>query len=339
VGVIARSSSGSTKIYPGSRRVSLRIEAMYTYNKTAFHVYGRLKTVEGMNFSAGSGAVAQARDLDGSIKSNVEKGEYVVFNYYLDMSKSLRPRVYSLHLNITYRLEDTGVDNALRSEAHQIQISISDYPTLSLSVIDTYLSPASYPGSVNTNLYVLMENSGESSIVSARFNIVLPEGFMISNPRASVGVVNSGERFTVAFPGISAPMNARVGAYRATIHVDAAMRTDDNVDYESKDTFTVEFKITDPPKESPIMVSSVSVLYQGSPAPLLPSANGVTIRVTLVNRLPDAVGGMSVTMKPPDGIVVRSVSGTYVNGMAPGGSCFIDVVVDVFPNVKPGLIE
>ncbi|MEM3715966.1 MAG: hypothetical protein QW145_02255 [Candidatus Bathyarchaeia archaeon] len=336
VGVTARSSSGSPKIYPGSRRVSLNIDAMYIGNETATHVYGYLKTVEGINFSAGSGPVAQARTLNGSISSRVEKGEYVRFNYYLDISKSLRPGVYTLLLNITYRLE---ANITLRWEVHDIPVEVSRYPELSLSVIDAYLSPTSYPGSVNTNLYVLVENSGESSIVSARFEVTLPRDFTISNSKASVGAVNAGERFTVVFSGISVPLNARVSTYSATIYVDAAMRTDDNVNYNSTDTVTVRFKVTDPPKEDPVMVSSVSVLYQGSPAPLLPSAEGLTIRIMLINRLPDAVGGMSVAVWPPSGVSVRGVSGTYVNGMAPGGSCFIDIAVDVSPTIRPGLIE
>ncbi|MEM3591540.1 MAG: hypothetical protein QW702_05515 [Candidatus Bathyarchaeia archaeon] len=336
IGVTARSSSGSLKIYPGSRRASLRIEAIYIGDESAIHVYGHLRTAEGINFSAGSGPVAQARALNGSIDLKVEKGEYITFDYYLDVSKSLEPGVYVLSLNITYRLETAS---ALRWEVHEVPFEVSEYPRLSLSVIDAYLSPASYPGSVNTNLYVLMENSGESNIVSARFNVALPEGFVINSPRASVGAVNVGERFTIMFSGVSVPLNAEVGAYSATIYVNAAMRTDDNVNYNSTGTVTVKFRVSDPPREDPIIISSVSILYQGSPAPLLPSANGVTVRVTLVNRLPEAVGGISIVIRPPNNVNVREVSGTYANGMAPGGSCFIDIAVDVSPRIRPGLIE
>ncbi|MEM1989080.1 MAG: hypothetical protein QW782_00385 [Candidatus Bathyarchaeia archaeon] len=336
VGIIVRSSSGSPKIYPGSRRVNLRIETMYGGNETATRVYGHLKTVYGINFSAGSGPTAQARDPDGTIKSRVERGEYAIFNYYLDISKALTPNVYTLSLNITYVLERS---DEIRWEIHYVPIKISEYPSLALSVIDAYLSPASYPGSVDTNLYVLIENSGESDIVSARFTVILPEGFRISNSRASVGTVYAGERFTITFTGISVPLDARIGAHSATIHVDASMRTDDGVNYNSLGAVAVGFLVSDVPKENPIVISSVSVLYRGSPAPLLPSARGVTVRVTLINRLPDPIGGISATIEPPNGIIVRGVSGTYANGMAPGGSCFIDITVDVSPDIKPGLVE
>ncbi|MEM2568464.1 MAG: hypothetical protein QXT67_00770 [Candidatus Bathyarchaeia archaeon] len=336
VGVVARSSSGSQKIYPGSRRVSLRIEAAYLGNETARSVTGHLKMVNGIDFSAGSGPSAPARSLNGSVILKVEAGDHVTFDYYLDISETFQPKTYTLTLNITYRLE---LNPTLLSEAHNISITISSYPNIELRVIDAYLSPASSPGSVNTNLYVLMENIGESSISSADLEVIsLPNGFTISNSRTRIGAVNVNERFTVVFPGLSVPVDARVGLYDAEIHVDATMRTEDNVVYDDTAVIEVPFYVTGPPKEEPIIISSIAVLYQGSPAPLLPSANGINIRVTLINRLPDAVSGMIITPTPPNGIIVRALSGIYVSGMAPGGSCFIDINVDVNPDIEIGKI-
>jgi len=333
IDVIAKSSSGSSKIYPGSRRVSLKIEAMYLNNKTATTITGHLEVINGIEFSAGSGKSAPARTLNGSIALKVETGDHVTFNYYLDISKSLKPGSYLLTLNITYRFE---FNTTLLSEEHNIRITISRYPEIQLYVVDAYLSPASYPGSSGTNLYVIMENIGESSVDSANFIAVLPSGFTISDPRARVGVVNRGERFTLTFSGINVPPDISLGTYRAEVYVDATMRTEDNVNYDTDDYINVWFEITKPPKEYPLVVSSVAVLYGSSPAPLLPSARGVTIRVTLINRLPDAVSGMVVTPELPDGIILQSISGSYVNGMPAGGSCFIDLTVNVSSNIQLG---
>lgn len=334
VGVIVKSSSGSEKIYPGSRRVSLRIEAAYMGNTTARSVTGYLKTVEGIDFSAGSGPSAPARSLNGSFLLKVEMGDYVTFDYYLDISKSISPKTYTLTLNITYRLE---FNVTLLSEIHSISIKVSRYPEIQLRVIDAYLSPSSSPGSVNTNLYVLMENVGESSIRSADFELYMPSGFTVNNPKTRVGVINSGDRFTITFSGISVPLDARIGWYSASIYTEATMVTEDNVVYDAAETLSnVDFYVASPPKEDPIIVSSVSVLYQGSPAPLLPSANGLTIRMVMINRLPEAVSGMVIRLPPPVGIIIRSISGTYVNGMAPGGSCYLDITVDVSPEAQVG---
>ncbi|MEM2527765.1 MAG: hypothetical protein QW825_05825, partial [Candidatus Bathyarchaeia archaeon] len=140
VGVVVRSSSGSQKIYPGSRRVSLRIEAAYLGNETAMSVTGHLKTVNGVDFSAGSGPSAPARSLNGSIALKVEMGDHITFDYYLDISETIRPKTYTLTLNITYRLE---LNPTLFSEVHNVSITVSRYPSIELRIIDAYLSPAS----------------------------------------------------------------------------------------------------------------------------------------------------------------------------------------------------
>jgi hypothetical protein len=331
IGVNVKSSSGSSSIYPGSSRVSLKIEAMYVGAIEAESVVGHLKTVPGIDFSAGSGSLAPAKLLNGSIAYKVETGDCVTFEYSLDISKSLPPGLYYLTLNITYRYGPS-----LSYEEHIINVNVSSYPSISLRVVDSYLSPAAYPGSSDTNLYIILENVGDSAINSANFNLSLPKGFTVKNPKASVGLVNKGERFTLTFSGISIPIGASTGVYTAEVYVDASMRTDDGVTYNTTTTLNVQFSVTSPPREDPIVISYVSVMYQGEEAPLLPSARGVTIRIGLMNRLSDAIGAMSIIPVLPDGMEVRSISGTYANGMAAGGSSFVDVTVDVDSTVKPG---
>ncbi|MCX8205046.1 MAG: hypothetical protein N3H31_05295 [Candidatus Nezhaarchaeota archaeon] len=328
----AWSSSGSAKIYPGSVRVSLRIEAKYDGDDSASRAIGHLGLVSGVTFSYGSGPSTPARSLDGSVATSVDRGDHVVFDYYLDLSKSLQPGTYALTFNITYRL---GTDTYL-SGPFNIQLSVSSYPKIRLKVIDSYLSPASSPGSVDTDLYVVLENVGESDIASASFSLRLPPGFLSKSPRATVGAVSRGERFTVSFGDVSIPQGAQKGVYEATLRVNASMRTDDGVGYSDEGEVAASFEVTDPLMEMPLVTSSVNVLYQGSPAPLLQSARDVTVRATLINRLPEPVGGMAVAVSPPAGISVRSISGTFVNGAPSGGSCYVDLVVDVDPKVGLG---
>ncbi|MBS7610888.1 hypothetical protein KEJ27_01545 [Candidatus Bathyarchaeota archaeon] len=330
VGVNVKSSSGSSNIYPGSRRVSLRIEAIYV-GVEAETVVGLLKTPTGIEFSAGSGSSAPAKFLNGSVAYRVKTGDYITFDYLLDISNSLQPGTYNLILNITYRSNSN-----LSYEEHTIAISVYDYPGIFLRVVDGYLSPATYPGSSDTNLYVLLENTGDSTINSASFNLSLPKGFIADNSKATVGLVNKGERFTLTFSGVSIPIDASIGVYTAEVYVDASMRTEDGVAYNDATTFNVQFSVTTPPREDPIMISYVSVTYRGEAAPLLPSARGVTLRIGLINRLSDVIGAMSIIPLLPNGMEATSISGTYVNGMGAGGSSFIDITVDVDSTVKPG---
>ncbi|MEM3956085.1 MAG: hypothetical protein QW424_04965 [Candidatus Bathyarchaeia archaeon] len=208
----------------------------------------------------------------------------------------------------------------------------------SIKFIEAYLNPASYPGSANTNLYIVLENDVGSEITEARFRIELPEGFIVREPRANVRAVVDGERFTIRFSGISVPQDAPVGTYDAIVYAEYSIMAEGRLQYNFA-TIYIQFDVEEAPKEYPIIVSSVSVLYRGSPAPLLPSARGVTIRVFLTNRLPEPLGSVMITPIPPSGFNIRALSGTYDSGIASGGSCYIDITVDVDEGVSPGCID
>jgi hypothetical protein len=328
--VNVRSSADTPYIYPGSKRVDLKVEAAYQ-NSTAnaTNVVGWLKPIEGIGFSSGSGACSPARLLNGSVAEEVSLGTVVTFEYLLDISSSVEPDTYELELNITYVKE-----GSIAFEVYPITITVSPYPLISFRVVDAYFSPASYPGSVDTNLYVVLENNGSCTINSANFNITLPEGFTVKNPRASTGLVNKGERFTLTFTGVAIPVNASVGTYNATIYADCSARTEDGVAYSNSTTLTVPVKVESPPPEQPIMVAAVNTLYNGAAAPLLPSARDIVLRVYLINRLPDTISAMTISATLPENITLRGISGTYINGMAPGGTCFVDLTVDVDPSIN-----
>ncbi|MDW8040408.1 MAG: hypothetical protein RMJ03_03155 [Nitrososphaerota archaeon] len=333
--VNVRSSADTAEIYPGSRRVNLKIEAVYQNITPARNVVGWLNTsaVPGISFSSGSGSCSPARLLNGSVAENVHLNTYIAFEYLLDISTSVSPKTYNLTLKITH---EKG--NVQFEEFKNITLRVWDYPPISLRVVDAYFSPASYPGSVDTNLYVILENNG-NTISSAYFNLTSLNGFIVKNPRASTGLVNKGDRFTLTFTGISIPKNASFGVYNATIYADCSARTEDGVVYVKTANLTIPVRVDAPPPEQPVMIAAVNTLYNGAPAPLLPSARGVVLRVYLVNRLPDNINTMIVDVKLPEGIKLRAVSGTYINGMASGGTCFVDLTVDVDLNINLALHE
>ncbi len=329
--VNVKSSADTAEIYPGSKRVNLKIEAVYRNVTPARNVVGwlNISSVPGIGFSVGTGSCSPARSLNGSIAENVSLNTYVTFEYLLDISTSVSPGSHNLTLKISY---EKGGEHC--EELKNVLITVWDYPSISLRVVDAYFSPASYPGAVDTNLYVILENNG-STITSAYFNLTSLNGFVVKNPRASAGLVNKGDRFTLAFMGISIPSNASIGRYNAVIFADCSARTEDGVVYNKNTTLTVPVKVEAPPPEQPIMVAAVNTLYNGAPAPLLPSAKGVVLRIYLVNRLPEAINAMVVNATLPENITLRAVSGTYINGVVAGGTCFVDLTVDVNLKLKP----
>ena len=331
--VNVRSSADTAEIYPGSKRVNLKIEAVYQNSTPADNVVGWLNTtaVGGIDFSAGSGSCSPARLLNGSVADNVSINTYITFEYLLDVSKDVRPGSYNLTLKIAYKKGGVPWE-----EFKNITLNVWDYPPIFLRVVDAYFSPSSYPGSVDTKLYIILENSGDSTITSAYFNLTRLDGFVVKNPRASTGLVNRGDRFTLVFTGISIPPNASITTYNATIYADCGARTADGVVYNKTTNLTVPVKVETPPPEQPIMLAAVNTLYNGEAVPLLPSARGIVLRVYLINRLPEAINAMNVSVALPGEVTLRAVSGTYINGMALGGTCFIDLTVDVDPKTDWG---
>ncbi|MEM1539225.1 MAG: hypothetical protein QXW82_07195 [Candidatus Bathyarchaeia archaeon] len=206
-------------------------------------------------------------------------------------------------------------------------------PALSFEVVDAYFSPAAYPGTSNTNLYMVLNNTSGSDILYAIFNVTLPEGFTIKEPTVRVSTrIGRGDFFTVRFTGVSIPLNAQPGPYIITVKVNATTASPTPETTE----FSAQVLVETLPPEEPIMLAAVNVLYRGSPSPLLPSAKNVVIRIYLANKLAEAVNSMVLDVSLPAGIYSRAIAGTYIEGMAPGGSCYVDVTVDVSPSAHIG---
>jgi hypothetical protein len=66
-----------------------------------------------------------------------------VFTYHVDVSKNTTPGVYEASLTIHYRVGESSYSENVTG----IVFTVSEYPPLSLQVVDWYWNPAGYPGS------------------------------------------------------------------------------------------------------------------------------------------------------------------------------------------------
>ncbi|MCX8177170.1 MAG: hypothetical protein N3F10_02585 [Candidatus Bathyarchaeota archaeon] len=200
--------------------------------------------------------------------------------------------------------------------------SLQAGPNLSFEVWEAYFSPVSYPGAANTNLYIVLNNTG-NRITYAVFSIRLPDNFTIRNPKTRAQNIAARERFTLTFSGICIPSNA-MGNYPVIIYVNAT----DGSGQWSQTTFYTQVSVGAQPLEESIMLATVNTLYEGNPAPLLQYAKNVVLRVYLINKFAESINAMSIDVTLPSGIYAKAIAGTYVGGMTPGGTCYIDITVD-----------
>ncbi len=85
-----------------------------------------------------------------------------------------------------------------------------------------------------------------------------------------------------------------------------------------------------------LIVTGVSILYNGQPAIIVPGARGDVVRVYLLNQAPYRIASVSAMLRIPYASV-KSVEGSCLGGVAPGSQCYIDFVVWVDRGAPPGL--
>ncbi len=143
--------------------------------------------------------------------------------------------------------------------------------------------------------------------------------------------VGYGDVFTATFSDLE--VETESSNVTAVLTVKAVVRVGNSL-YIGYRTFNVTFRLVK--SEETFVLSSLTTLYSGSPAPLLPSAKGVTLQFKLLNIRPEAVSSVSATPLLPDAFSVKEVYGTCEDGVAGGGVCTVNVVVDVSEGAAPG---
>ena len=224
--VSVTNSAGYKKIYPGSRGATVSVYLLYTGDTEISSVSGCLYAVPQIITPRTS--CSPARDMNNTVASIVRPGDMIYFTYIIDVSRDAAPSTYGVGLNISYRIPSSG---QVMYYLAGFSIEISPYPAPGIYVVDSYLSPISYPGTSNTNIYVVIENDGDSDLVSGDAVIYYPSGFVYQSDRISIASLSRGSRETVIIQGVGLSPSLSPGPYVFRMRINASMSTTDGVNY------------------------------------------------------------------------------------------------------------
>ena len=240
--VSTMNSAGYSEVYPGSRGATVNIYLLYTGSQGLSSVTGCLYSIP--QVITPRVKCSPARDLKNSVVSIVRSNDMIYFTYIIDVSSDAAPSVYALGLNISYRSVSSG---QLGFYTTSFSIKISPYPRPNIYVVDSYLSPNAYAGTSNTNIYVVLENRGDSDLDSGEAVIQYPPGFISQSNRIQIGALPRNSRSTIMISGVGISPQVAPGEYYVILYVNASMRTTDGVSYTAYITLDAEISVLEPP--------------------------------------------------------------------------------------------
>ena len=228
-------------VYPGSTG-DLSIGFLYNSTVNATNIYACLTLPDYFN---PVNPCSPAYSIGGGVVEKASAGDIVEFRYRLTVDRGARPGNYTVLVNITYRYVNSTV---IEYELHNITLTVKPYPPLKLTIVDSYWSPAGYPGSVNVDLVVILGNNGSSTILSGEAQLILPSGFRPDMIRVDLPSIAPHDRATLVFNNIEILNTTRPGPYTFTLEVDAVLSTSDGVRYNDSTTLYFNVMVEAPPK-------------------------------------------------------------------------------------------
>ena len=246
ISYFVKSSANTSDIYPGSRNVQLTIEVKYNGTESLVGVFGKISLPSGFSISRGSQSVSPPYNPNGTTYSIVSPGDVIIFRYLFDVSENTNPGTYPVTLTISYRV--AGSLSTGSTTISGIIVIVSPYPSIRLNVIDTYWSPAGYPGSEGVSLNLVIENTGDSDIVSGHIKVELPSTIDPNKVELDIGALNKKNRMTITLNNLAISPDASPGkSYSANLVLEATARTDDGVTYNRQTSVTFSITISKPP--------------------------------------------------------------------------------------------
>ena len=241
-----KSSADTQFIYPGSKNVELTVEVKYVGTNNITSISGCIKLPNGFTISKGKQACSPPYTTNETTYTIVHPGDVVIFKYSIDVSKDVLPGYYNTSIVINYRNVN---EVQLREEVlDNITLYISEYPHTTAVIVDYYWTPNAYPGSEGVSMNIVIENKGNSTIVSGHGILTLPKIIEPSRNEFDVGNLGELERTTITISGLNISPDANSSlVYIGNLKMNVTSRTDDGVTYLDSINTTFNFKISNPP--------------------------------------------------------------------------------------------
>ncbi len=240
--VLYESSSGED-VYPGSSGSRLVVGLQYNGTVNASSIYACLTLPD--NVFDLRNPCSPAYNLQGDAVSEVSPGDLIEFKYSIDVSRNATPGTYTGLLNITYRLDG---NTTIHTQLINISLTIHPLPPLMINVVDAYWSPMGYPGSSGVSLVVVIENTGDSTIINGETILELPSKyFEPSTTRTSINGLAPDNRASLVFNNIFIKPDTQPGNYTLKLTINALTATNDNVRYNSSTTIYFNVSVDQPP--------------------------------------------------------------------------------------------
>lgn len=319
-------TTANTPVYPGSMNTQLRIEAKYNGSINIQACNGRLEELpKEITPSTGQGYISPARNPNGTVATNILPGDIIYFTYQLDVNKTITPGKYKAKLIISYRAAGNIIE-----ENHEITLTINPYPPIKISIIDAYLTPSSYPNTINTNLRITLMNKGESRITGGTIKLNLPSNFNPTEIKIQAPVIEINEQTTINFNDIDITENTQPGLYTATIQLNATLQTRDGVTYNQTTIENLQIKVESTPINLRIL-SPVAIQWgETRPTPTYQNTRYTALTITIMNNGGYDAQGITATVESQYLKPVKPVD-TYQGRLTTGGTCTITLYYDINP--------
>ena len=282
-------STARGPVYPGSQGARLTVEAEYYGLKAAENVHACLELPEG--FQAQQVCV-EARNQDGALNTSVAYGSIRYFYYTIDVDRSVKPGTYRAVLEIRYT-----VDNTARRDRFPLTLRVSPYPEPELRILDVWVEPYSYPGTLGATIRIRVQNTGEASIAGGQAHVLLPEGFKPREYRLDVPQIGAetGEA-TISIGNVFISPLLGPGKYRAVVELSLTMTTEDGVEYHAEATLRPAITVEEPP--TPLLTVSHVAWSQGV---VYPGARGATLEAYIAVLEDYTVSDIEAWLLLPEG--------------------------------------
>ncbi|MEZ0289872.1 MAG: hypothetical protein ABWJ42_02135 [Sulfolobales archaeon] len=249
-----------------------------------------------------------------------------------DIDVNVSPGVYFFTLYIS------GLAGSQNSEfwfniSYILSLEVSK-PESRLELVDFGWSQATaYASMSRASVYALLRSYVKDTIVDLVAKLILLNARSSQGAREITttysGQINYGESIRLVFSYIE--LSERV---LDAVLVVSVVVASGNTRYSFSESFKISLTTV---SEKILEVSYVETLYQNTPAPLLVSANNVEIRVGFINSKPEALSSIKASIETPRGVTLRGVSGSCLNGVSSGGSCYLSLYVDLSSELSPGV--